>query len=214
MGAILVVSFETLSFLVALFGFIKCKLPLYLRFFPFYLFITVAFEIIAYNLWDREPKTNHLYNIFGNFEFVFYAFVLYHVLSSKRIKAIVLYSMLTYTLITLPYNCTVFDKRFHTMAYIPGTALIVCYCFFYFYELFRVPVNKNPVHDPAFWICCGLLIFYSCTMPIMLLVRYYTPEFGLNVFQLIFSVTNCFLYSCFAVAVISFLRLKKSGEIK
>jgi hypothetical protein len=205
----IVTFFEMACFLVSLYCLVRVKPPLYLRFFPAFLFITIAVETTGHILNYIGQPNSDMYNFFGIFEFVFYSFVIYHVLKAKWLKLVVLYSILAYTVIALFYNCIVFDNRFHIITYIPGSIIIACFCCLYFYELVKTPVYKNPVYEPSFWICLGLLFYYSVTMPIMVVFGQSSQRLAVLLYYYILYATNILLYSSFAISFIFFVRFRK-----
>lgn len=201
-------AFEWVSLLVALFCFKKFKLPVFLRFFPFFLFVTVTFEAFGHYLLARDIVNYTIFNFFGIFEFSFYSFVLYHIITNTGLKAFVLYAVLIYMIVALAYNFIEFKNRFHSLIYVTGSALTVCFSCFYFYGLFRTPTSRNPARHPGFWICFGLLFYYSCTIPIYTFSDFIAGTI-FEVYSFILGICNYLLYTCFTIAFICFLRSHK-----
>ncbi|WP_431213185.1 hypothetical protein ACQ86N_47525 [Puia sp. P3] len=101
---------------------------------------------------------------------------------------------------------------FHTMSYCLGCLLIVCACIYYFWELFQQKSSVDLIHQPAFWVCSGLLFFYSCTFPLYGLTKLMEslPKVILvNLFN-IFILLNIFLYLSFTIAFLCRLKTRKS----
>jgi tellurite resistance protein TehA-like permease len=93
-------------------------------------------------------------------------------------------------------------KTFHTVTYSLGCLLIVLFCIYYFFELFRLPKSVKLKHNPAFWICTGLLFFYCCGFPLYGLINYWSDisKLILKNFDKIITILNIFLYTLFTIA--------------
>lgn len=204
----LILVIEALSFFVSLILLKRRKPPLYIRFFPVFLFVTVVQESIGYTIVGKSPFYFPMINVYTVFEFAFYSFVLYHLIKAPRVKLVIVYSIISYAILTLIYSMLM-GNAFTSTPYILGATALVCFCMYYFYEFFKYPVFKNPIHEPTFWICFGIVFFKSCTMPLFGIFNYWGySAIEKNVLILILSISNYFLYGSFIIAFICFYRTR------
>ncbi len=207
----LYIYFIALSFIASLLVYNKKKKPLYLSFFPPYLFLTLSAEVWGIYLWSTGKSNLLLYNLFSTFEFCFYFWVISEMIVNKKMKTVVLLTIPLYIVsvaINLSWGQTL--STFHTITYSLGCLLIVIFCIYYFLELFKLPKSVKLQKDPAFWICSGLLFFYCCGFPLYGLINYWSEISILVVlnFDKIFTLLNIFLYILFTIAFLC-IRTKK-----
>lgn len=192
-----------ISFLISSTIFFDKGAPLYLKLFPAFLGITLTIETISHAMYTMHIDSRPVYNFFTVFEFVFYFWVLQHIINHGKIKRVISISIRVYPLIALT-NILFFQgiHRFHTYTLILGALLIVTFCVAYFYNLIKFPVSERPVRNPSFYICCGLLFFYSATLPIMAAINLhlYTQAFKTNILHSLLLIINHVFYSLFAIA--------------
>lgn len=207
----MIIVFEFISFLASLTLYFRKPVSLYLKFFPFFLLITVVIEIIGAVYKFKQKWVTGMYNYFSVFEIVFYLFVLYHTIQNKNVKRIILYAGMLYPVIASINIYIQKASAFHSNTYSVGAILLVCLCVYYFYELFKKTSLTNPIHEPAFWLCFGLLIFYSCTLPLMGFINFmHRTKIELQVFALILSITNYLLYASFLIAFLCFFKFNNA----
>lgn len=213
----LITVIELLSFLVSLMLYFRRNIPIYLKFFPYFLFITVAVELTARVLRSQHAKFHMfaIYNYFFVFEFLFYFFFLYHVIHNRRVKKIILCTGVLYAIFAVATNLLQGVRKFQTVTYCVGAVLLVCFCVYYFYDLFKARIPKYPVREPAFLISLGLLIYYSCSLPMWAAWNWvHNNKFEVNTYKLILSTTNFILYSLFAVAFFCFFKFTEQPTNK
>lgn len=198
------IYFIALCFLVSLSVFFTQKTPyFYLKLFPPYLLLTVISETLGSYLGSIGETNIQLYNFFSTFEFCFYLWIISLVIRDRRWIRSIRISIPIYTLIAVTNILFIQKmKTFHTMTYAIGCLLIVFFCIYYFFELFRVPKSEKLLKNPAFWICSGLLFFYCCGFPLYGFLNSWSniSKLVLNNFGTIVSILNFFLYSLFMIA--------------
>jgi hypothetical protein len=187
--------------------------PFYLKLFPFFLSLTLVIEAIGSYLTNHDRTNIPLYNFFSVFEFVFYFFLLREIISNKRIRKFTLYLFWIYPLLST-INILFVQKisQFHTMTYSLGCLLVVFISIFYFFELFQMKQSIKLSRDPAFWICSGLLFFYSCTFPLFGLLNFLNnaPLFIDRNLGSILTIMNVLLYLLFTIALLCRISIRKS----
>jgi hypothetical protein len=173
----------------------------YLKFFPPFLFLTLAAEVIGSTMSELGHNNVLLYNLFSVFEFCFYLLPIATVLQKKTIRRVIGITTILYAIIAL-LNITFVQKNtLHTTTYALGCLLIVAFCIYYFLELFRLPKSVNLINSPAFWICSGLLFFYCCSFPLFGFINSWAKiRLMVKNFTSIIAILNIFLYLLFTIA--------------
>lgn len=183
----------------------------YLFFFPPFLLLTLFVEIYGSFLSSIKHNNILLYNIFSIIEFSFYLFIIGRMLRNPIAKRLIIYTVFIYEFMCL-VNISFIQglKTFNTVTFAIGCILIVFACIFYFFELFRLPKTEDLYKNPAFWICTGLLFFYSCGFPLYGFVNFWahiSPSLIRN-FGKIMAILNMLLYSLFTISFLCLIPRK------
>ncbi|OQP48706.1 hypothetical protein A4D02_08360 [Niastella koreensis] len=191
--------------------FFQASLPRYLKTFPFFLLLTIIIEIIGDLLVKRKIDSIPMYNIFTTFEFIFYLYILRRIIYNVRVKKLIVLLMAIYPVLVLINMLFFQENTFHTNTYSLGCLLIVGACIYYFYEIFQTTHSVNLVKEPAFWICSGLLFFYTCSFPLVGLWNhlYGLPRIILLNLNAVLQILNILLYSLFSIAFLCRVRFRK-----
>lgn len=155
--------FEILSFLASLLLFFQKGTPRYLKSYPFFLLVTVAVEYAGLLLERNRGHVFWLYNIFAVVTFAFNLNMLRNFIFSKKVRRIILHSIWIHAVLELANLFFIQVNAFNSITFALGCLLVVIFCIYYFFELFRLPRSINLVKEQAFWISCGLLFFHSCS---------------------------------------------------
>jgi len=202
---------EVICFLASLALFFQASVPRYLKTFPFFLLLTIIIEIAGILLTKKKVDSIPMYNVFTTFEFIFYLYILRSIIYNIKVKKIILWLMAMYPVLVL-INMIFFQKNtFHTNTYSLGCLLIVGACIYYFYEIFQTTHSVNLVKEPAFWICSGLLFFYTCSFPLLGLWNHLhgLPRIILRNLAAVMQILNVLLYSLFSIAFLCRIRIQK-----
>lgn len=197
------IYFIALSFVVSLFVFYKNQYP-YIRWFPYFLFASLATEFAGSYMYSKGVNNLYLYNFFTVCEFCFYLICISVIIHSTLVKRVILVTAVLYAVISFA-NIIFFQgmKAFHTVTYSLGCLIIVAACFYYFFELFRLSKSVKLMRNPAFWICSGLLFFYCCGFPLYAFISLWSRVRWIsNSFGSIITILNIFLYSLFTIALL------------
>ncbi len=199
------------SFLTSLTAFFIKDSGRYLRLFPLFLLITIIVEIVASWLHMHKKSTSILYNSFICLEFQFYMYVLREIIRSPRAKKIIFHTAWLYLLLGIT-NILFIQKltSFNSITYALGCLIIAVICFYYFFELFQQTYSISLTRQPAFWICAGLLFFYTCSFPIYGLVNFLSQDFIAKNIRVLIILLNVFLYSSFTIAFLCRIRVRNS----
>lgn len=200
-------------FVASITAFFQKNAPFYLRLCPFYLLITILVQQIGNYMSQHHIHNALLYNCYSIFEFMFYFFILREIIQNKKIKTVILFILILYTLMAL-FN--VFYSRagsaFHSETYAIGCVLIVVLCIIYFVELFQLPKAANLKNEPSFWICTAILFSYVVTFPYWGLVNFTNaaPKIILQNLMSILVIINILSYSLFTIAFLCRIKIRKS----
>lgn len=205
-----------ISFLAGLSIYFRKDLPAYLKLFPPFLLLTIIIELISRGLALRDMNNLILYNFFTTFEFIFYFFILQHVIQNKRTKKIILHIYWLYPTIAL-LNIFLIQgiNVFHSFSFILGCLLVIVFCARHFYELISIPGSKNLSRVPTFWVCCGLFLFYTSSLPFYVAIKfmYFFSYTDIKIMWYALSIANYLLYFLFAIAFLCTIRIRKSRSL-
>lgn len=196
------IIFISISFIVSFNVYKQDNSAFYLKLFPPYLGLTLLIEIVGNYLVNRNIETYILYNIFGVVEFAFFLFILSKIIQNKVMRRIISITLILNALISLGNLLLFQTDSYASISYSVGSLLVVIFCIYYFFELFRYPKFVNLVKEPSFWICSGLLFYFCCSFPLLGLTTFLEsiPEVLLNHFFILLNVLNISLYSLFIIA--------------
>lgn len=186
--------------------------PLYLKLFPFFLLLTIFVELSA-NWMMRNWGTNMaLYNFYLVCNFCFCLYMLREIITDRLMRKVGLITTCAYGLVAL-FNL-IFVQKLHTwnsMSYSLGCLLVVAFCIYYFFELFKRPKATRLTKEPAFWIVSGLLFFYCCSFPFIGLNNFLgnAPLVIRRNLNTILTLLNILLYLLFGIAFLCRLRPRK-----
>ena len=188
----------------------------YLKFFPPFLFITLLMDGISLLGLLKGNTNNAVYNFFNVFEFAFYFVILGKIIKNNRVKMLIRFVIILYPILALA-NIIFIQKiyGFPALNLAIGCLLIVTICIYYFFELFQLPHSVALTRQPGFWICSGLLFFYSCSFPLIAPINLIKalPPFVLKNFVTIINILNVLLYSSFTIAFLCRLRTRNSTSL-
>lgn len=177
--------------------------PLYLKLFPWFIFITFVVEIIAEYLAYTVRNKNAVYNFYSILEFTFLVFLIYNYIQNKRIRRVIVYVICVYLPVMLVNIFFIQGiHHFHTITFLPGSLLLILFSAWCLYELFFKNPAKAPFKQPAFWIATGILLFRSCSVPIFLVLefgRQFTFKESVLISQFMLAI-NLIYYSLFSIA--------------
>lgn len=179
----------------------------FLKFFPPLLFATLIVEIWG-TYWGLQGTRNTmLYNLFFLQWVCLYLGILSIIITNRLAKMIIWVVIVLYATYTAINGMFIQGmKTITTVTNSFGCLLIVAVCIYYFLELFRQPKSVDLKHNPAFWICTGLLFYCCCAVPLYgFFSLWMNTPIVKNNFGHINNFINIFLYTLFTIG---FLCLK------
>ena len=203
-----------IAFFASLTLYADSKREMYLRFFPLFLLICAALETTSDYLVNRSSNNLYISNPFTILAFSYYCLTIYWIIHNRLVKRIILGILAVYPAICL-VNAFFIQKMtsFHTVTYSIGCLIIVALCIYYFFELFQQTRTVNLLNSPAFWICSGLLFYYTCSFPLYgvanVLYRI-VPHAIIKNLWIVFQLLDVLLYLSFTIAFLCRLRVRKS----
>jgi len=204
--------FMSLSILSGLTVFAQPNSPSYLKIFPFFLLLTLINELIAGYLINQGEYTTELYNFYNIVHFGFYIFLLSKILKSPYVQKIVLYILIGYLFFSIA-NLLFFQTihTYNSITYALGCLLVVSFCIYYFFELFRQKYIVRLTREPSFWIVTGLLFYFTCSFPLLASINFMAkvPEIIINNLQTLIQLMNILLYSLYTVAFLCRIKIPK-----
>ncbi|PVD49540.1 hypothetical protein DC498_24410 [Terrimonas sp.] len=208
------IYFILLASLAACRFYFEKRISIYLYLLSPFLLLTFLVEIIALWMGYNARPNVWLYNFFMIIQPVFYFLLVRNVIRNKRMRSFLLFVSWLYPLFVI-INIFFLQPRkdqFVSISYATGTLIIVLSTIFYFYELFTSDKYINLARDPFFWICSGLLFFYSCGFPLFALNNFLSSSSNIFIknYTSIISLLNILLYSSFIIASLCRIRIRNS----
>jgi hypothetical protein len=198
-------------FLASLTIFFQAPRQSYLKYFA--LFLLVNFILDAATSYSAWTGINNVWlsNLDSVVVISFYLFLLREIVKSKKAKKVLLIFVLAYPIVSV-INIFLLKTLplLFPVTFTSGGVLIVITSIYYFWETFQQKNSVNLTREPAFWICSGLLFYFTCTFPLNGLLNFVSdlPQVIVqNLFQ-IFIILNIFLYLSFTIAYLCRLKVK------
>ena len=201
-----------ISFLSSIAVYIRRPNPLYLQFFPAFLFISILVQIIGPWLAMKTGNNAPLLNFYSILNFCFYLFVLKDVIVSRLVKQGIKIIIIAFLIWSL-YNVFFIQKvdMWNSMTYSTGCLLVVALSIYYFFELFKRPAFIDLKKEPSFWIISGIMFFCACSFPFLGLANFLlnAPLVLINNLSTILTLLSVLMYALFTIAFICRLRFRK-----
>jgi len=202
-----------MAFLASCTLYYQKKRSLVLYFLPPFLLLAFLVESIGIWLWYRGINNLWLYLIFTTIEFIYYSWLISEVVDIPLIKKTLLHCMWVFPFLVI-LNKMFLQKgseQYLTITYALGCLIIACAAMAYFFNLFQSNRYVNLRKDPFFWICSGLLFYYTCSFPFFTIVNILNSEspIFLRNYGAITSLLNILLYSSFIVASLCRISIRK-----
>ena len=200
------IYFELAAFLVSLLlwkTLVKTKI---IWFVP-YLFIIVLVELSArYLYYELKQPNAWIYNLSVPLEFCFYSFIIFLHTTNKLFQTIIKFFIFAFLLFAV-YSIVFITgfKSFNRDFLVIGGFFMMLFITIYLGELYREDHENSMWVIPVFWICLGILLFYSGSFSRNLLGWFGPREQFTSAIRILRSINhglNYVLYSCLIIAFI------------
>jgi hypothetical protein len=185
----------------------------FLKTFPYFLLVNACFDTTT-----NYMALKVIHNVFiGNVNTLvvisYYLFLLRQIVHGKTARTGILISLILFILVSIASFFIVKDAdTFSSITNCLGSLLIVAACVYFFWELFQRAYSGPLSRQPAFWICSGLLFYFTCTFPLYgatNLIKALPKVILQNLLVILISLT-ILLYLSFVIAFLCRIRIRKS----
>ena len=187
----------------------------YLRLFPIFLIVTFFVELTSNWLAIHRGSNVELSNIYLIFNFSFYLFFFKKIVNNRSVKKTIIVIAMFFIFLSV-MNILYWQKidQWNSISYSFGSLLVIVLSSYYFFELFRNPKAKKLSKEPAFWICSGLLFFYTSSFPFLGLNNFLRnmPQVMVEQLGFILMLLNIMLYLLFTIAFLCRLNFRKKAK--
>ena len=188
--------------------------PVYLFFFiglliSYYIIILSVSNKVEFRYWDKICKQYDY--VVTLVEFITFCYFFHYILKTPKFKKAIIWistSVLILMLLIYLYSLTyrgVYSIQENHIIYIIESTTLLLFCAFYYIELFRLSLVKNPLKSSDFWVCSGLMSYLICTLPGTIILD--------NMFaqRPIYNYLYTIIYICY---VLFFLTIIKAYNLK
>ncbi len=205
--------FTVIAFLSSLCIYRQSHPRLYLNLFPVFLLVTVIMSGFIDYFSAHKQSNLVMFNILTSLQFCFYLFVLKEIIRNPTAKRVIFFAFMIYPFVAILIIFFIQKITFVlTISYALGCLFIVAFSIFYFFELFQLPSPVNLLKQPQFWICSGLLFYFSCSFFVFSFLNFLkSPShlIGKNL-EIIANLLDVLLYTSFTVAFLCRIKIRKS----
>ncbi len=156
-----------------------------LRVLFYYLIVKLAIDMVMLHYAAYNLNNLLFYNINIPIRYILLSSMLYHYFDSKRYKQLLLFSAIFFVLFSIwdivSANKDLTDTYNHTIIRYSATiesVLMIFWLLAFYYEAIQSLKIDNLLAFPFFWICGGLLLFYSSFVFIAPLMHYNARRIG------------------------------------
>jgi hypothetical protein len=207
-------------FVISLSLFLKRPVPLYLRFFPLYFFCLVTMNTIISYTSSLGIHNNILTNTWTIGEVCFYFFILREIITSAKMKKVMVYALLIYPLFAL---INIFfiqhNELFNSVNFTIGCILVVIFCIYYFVELFQKAEVQSLTRSPGFWIVSGILFNNVLVFPMFAMLSFFdavtkssshASRLILDNVNSIFDIISILTYLLYSIGFLCRIKINRS----
>jgi len=166
----------------------------------------------------RGIHNNIITNTWSIIEFSFYLFVLRQVVLNIKIKKLIVYAILLYSIFSFINIFFVqhFDL-FNAVNFTIGTVITVSFCIYYFIELFQKAEVQSLARLPSFWIISGIMFNVVLIFPTFAFLSFIestkvnrTSIIILHNISAIFNIISILTYILYSIGILCRIRTIRS----
>ena len=186
--------------------------PVHLRLFSVLLGLDLCTECVAVWMMMSHQKNSWLYNSFMLVEYWSYAYFFYRIIEFPRMKKIIQVYLVSFPVFWVFVVCLVTFHRWNSYVFNVGSFCTICFASVYYYQLFTRPDLVRLQRQPEYWIATGLILFYSCVLPLLGMLNFLVINFPMigKLFVPVLDILNIILYSFITYAYLCRITAKRS----
>ncbi len=183
-----------------------------------FLVIKLIIDLLMFHMASNKSNNLLVYNIGVLVSYCLLAAVFAFKIESPKTRKIIIVSILLFPIVwvwdVVKANENLGDLHNHSMVNYTSTiqcVLMILWVLLYFYELLHSMKIPNLLHSTFFWICCGLLIYYSSFVFIAPVLHY--TEKWYNPLSIGFAVYLSYIFEIIYLIIFSigFLNFRPSN---
>lgn len=176
--------------------------PSYMRIFPAYLLISLATEFLGNSyilkLFNYQPFGSHqlygaivTYNLYTPVELFIFAWFLFQIIRSSRIKKLLIFLLMLFCLFFIIYSAkSDIGENINVFAVILESVIIIIPCLTWYRELFIRTESVNLFREPAFWLVTGIFFYLATIIPYLVTSIYLTNHGLVGLVKTFASINN------------------------
>lgn len=190
------------------FYFYKKLHPKWLKWYVWFLVITLLFEAGSYSYSHFLKRSNHfIFNTYIVIQFPVYFLIFYKSFRGFKFKTFAISALCAYLLYYL-YNMLFAEGYFifSSSSYTFGSLLVIACCLIYLVSLFFSEKEINYFKIPMFWISTAILFFFvgnSVYLSMLPYLNEHEIDSNGNVFSVIMGTLSILFYTLNAIGILS-----------
>ena len=171
---------------------------------PFFLIYIYCIEQYGEYLANHSKHNVWLFNYSSVIETAYYMWVISKMYVQKkyfRIATVINATLVVTSLI----NIIIYqgETGFHTITFGISSIAVICYCIYYYYQLFIFPTVDTLQKQMSFWVVTAIMFDFTCGFPIFCLNNIYYNKVSEKIWPVILAfsdIVNIVFYSLFIIA--------------
>lgn len=166
--------------------------------------------IFEFNLW--------IYNVVIIVKFIIYSIFFYSFIPNNFTRKILKYGVVLFVLYSIIYLITTKSLFISVSAptYILGSFFLLLIVLIYFIEVLKSEEILNFKRTLPFYIAIGALVFHLTVTPLFIYLKFYRSKNAsfVEIYQIILTAANIFMYTCYTLGFIICSQYKKISQEK
>jgi hypothetical protein len=180
-----------------------------LKYFVYMLWFTVLIEFAVGTVkqyTEARLQNNFIYNVLTSFQYVYYFFLYYTIITIPRYKQWVMGFLVAFVIAVLVnflwvQKLTV-TAAFASYTFTLGAILLIMTIALFLVEILNTEKILYFKNYLMFWISIGLFVFYTGIIPFVLSINLLPELLSNDALAIMFFTLNFVMYSCFTIGFI------------
>jgi hypothetical protein len=180
-----------------------------LKYFVYMLWFTVLIEFAIGTVkqyTEARLQNNFIYNVLTSFQYVYYFFLYYTIITIPRYKQWVMGFLVAFVIAVLVnflwvQKLTV-TAAFASYTFTLGAILLIMTIALFLVEILNTEKILYFKNYLMFWISIGLFVFYTGIIPFVLSINLLPELLSNDALAIMFFTLNFVMYSCFTIGFI------------